>query len=427
MILIKNARILTQNTGRDCLEGYDILIDGSRITKISKNIAPKEKPEEIIDASHHLILPGMVNTHTHLPMTLLRGAAEDMKLEDWLGQMIWPMEGKFGKGDYYWGAMLGCLENIRFGTTTFSDMYFHVDEISDAVVESGLRACLAGTLMKTPGVKFTAKDAETGIKDIRARKCDRLLSFVAPHSIYTCSKDALLEAKALAEKYDTQLHIHLSETRKEVADSERDFGMRPAEYLQNIEFLGSNVIAAHCVWLSKKEVGILAKTKTKVSYNPTSNMKLASGSVAPIPEMLASNVCVTLGTDGCASNNNLDMFEEMKYGALQVKAQRWDATQAKAQEVFDFATINGAEALGLDCGSIKEGKLADLLIVDLRKPHLQPVTNLLNHAVYSMQGSDVDTVIVDGKVLMRDRAIAGVDESKVYDKCQAIYERLVSG
>ena len=423
-ILIKEVDVLTQNRNRELLRGFDILIQGKRIEKIGRNI--KAKAEFKIDGRGKLVIPGLINTHTHVAMTLFRGYADDMRFWEAWPKRIWPREKKVKAEDVRAGSLLGCLEMIRSGTTCFMDNYFFMDEVAEAVKGVGMRANLAYGMIDMGDAEKRKRELKIGeelVKDFDGKADGRIRCSFAPHAPYTCSEELLLKAKELAEKHDALLQIHVAETRKEVFDSLKKSGKRPVEYLDSIGFVNEKVIAAHCVWITKREAGMLGSRGAKVSYNPVSNMKLASGGVAPIPQMLESNVCVTFGTDGAVSNNSLNMLETIKVGALLQKSHLWDSRVLNAQQALDFATINGAKALGVDAGSIEEGKLADIFLMELGSPNLLPANSLVSNLVYSSNPSNVSDVIVDGKLVMKDRRILTIDEEKVFEKVRKVSEK----
>ncbi|MFQ6105870.1 MAG: amidohydrolase, partial [Candidatus Hydrothermarchaeaceae archaeon] len=297
-----------------------------------------------------------------------------------------------------------------------------------AAEESGIRAIFSQGVLDFATVEF--KNSEEALKIFRKlvkQKSELFQPAIGTHAPYTCSEETLLDAKDLAREYSSLIHIHAAETRKEVYDSLKQKGKRPIEYLGDINFLGEEVLVAHAGWATKGEVAILGKTKTSVAHCPTSNMKLAVGAVAPLPEMFENSVIVSLGTDGAASNNCLDLFKEIKLASLLQKAHRWDATLLPAQKALDMATIDGARALNMagKTGSIEVGKKADLILVDLKKPHLTPVHNVVSNLVYSASGSDVDTTIVNGKILMQDRKVITLSEEKVLEKAEKAAKELV--
>jgi 5-methylthioadenosine/S-adenosylhomocysteine deaminase len=408
-----------------------ILVEDGVIRQVGKIIGSADKE---IDGSGKIALPGLINAHTHLSMTLFRGYADDMQLQDWLQKKIWPLEAKLSNEDCYFGALLGAVEMIRSGTTSFVDMYFHMEDVARAVAESGLRGFLSyGTIDLFDATKSSRERANVQKfhEYIRSLGNPRIRFVIGPHAPYTCSAEMLQWSKEFAEKNNTIIHIHVAETRREQADSQKQHGMRVVEYLDKIGALSKNMLAAHCVWLTKSEVKLLAKSEVKVAHCPVSNMKLASGGVAPLPEMFDAGIPVALGTDGAASNNSLDMFETMKICALIHKAHRWDPTVLPAQKTLDLTTIEAARALGVDreIGSIEPGKKADIILLDASAPNLRPLhggETVVSDLVYSASSGNVDTTIVDGRVLMENRIVTSLDSAAVCAKSQELAARLVS-
>jgi 5-methylthioadenosine/S-adenosylhomocysteine deaminase len=412
-MLIKDVSLLI--AGR-LLKGRDILIEENRIKEIGCDLLA-DPSGETIDGHGKLAIPGLVNAHTHLAMTLFRGYADDMALMPWLQEKIWPLEARLTREDIRWGVKLGCLEMIRFGITCYNDMYYFMDEAAQATKEMGLRAFLSGVVFDSrPEFR---KEAEDFIK--RWKGDDLISPAVGPHAIYTCSEDTLLWAKETAEKNGVLLHIHLSETSGEVEDSRKKHGKSPVEYLDSLGWLGPNVLAAHCVWLSDKDISLLAKRRVNVVHCPVSNLKLAAG-IAPLEKLLAAGVNVCIGADGASSNNNLDLFEEMKVAAIVQKNAMCRPDVLKAEEVWRIGTENAYKAFGLNFG-LREGALADIALIDLRRPWFVPETNMISHLIYGIPGG-VDTTIANGKVLMRDGVIPG--EEQILQKAQERFEHLTS-
>jgi 5-methylthioadenosine/S-adenosylhomocysteine deaminase len=417
-ILIKNGIIVTMDKERRVLKNFSMAIDGGRITEIGREI--KGDADFVLDAGNKIVLPGLINSHTHLAMTLFRGIADDLVLKKWLTEVIWPIEGKLEAGHVYAGSLLGCLEMISTGTTCFNDMYFYMDEVARSVKEAGIRAVLSYPIISfgdNAEAEKLLKEADQGVEKYGKEKLIKV--FFGPHAPYTCPRELLLKVKELAEKRKTGVHIHVSETKEEVENSRRDLGMPPFEYLDSIGFLDSNVVAAHAVWVSREEMRILREKKVKIAHNPVCNMKLASG-IAKVPEFLKRGITVALGTDGAASNNTLDMFETMKVCALLHKISTMNPIAMPAYKVLELATINGARALGMDreIGSLEVGKKADVILVDYLKPNLTPMNNPVSHLVYSARGCDVDTVIVDGRIIMENGAIRTLDKKEVLSFAQ---------
>ncbi len=413
-IKIKRGVIVTLDPDRRILKDWSVGIEDGRIIEIAKRVEGEADFE--IDARGKVVMPGLVNTHTHLAMTLFRGIADDLPLAQWLQEEIWPLEARLTSEDIYAGSLLGCLEMISSGTTTFNDMYFQLDQVARAVKESGMRAVLSHAMFDLVLQISVDEAMKEGRRKVREYKENRIKVFFAPHAPYTCSEELLIATKEEAEKQETGIHIHVSETEGEVEESETAKGAPPFEYLEKIGFLGPEVVAAHGVWPKEHEFEIIKKHDVKISHNPVSNMKIAAG-VAPVPEYLSKGITVSLGSDGAASNNSLDMFEDMKITALLHKVRQMDASVVPAEAVLEMATIKGAEALGMEdeIGSLEVGKRADIILVDFNKPHHTPLTNPVSHLVYSTQGSDVDSVIVDGQILMQGREFRTLNPGDVME------------
>jgi 5-methylthioadenosine/S-adenosylhomocysteine deaminase len=389
----------------------DIFIDDTgTIAGIGENERKKHKGEAefIIDGDGAIALPGLVNTHTHAAMTLLRGYADDMVLQDWLSQKIWPLEAHLKGDDVYWGTRLACIEMIRSGTTAFNDMYFFMEDTARAVEQSGIRAVLSYGFIDL----FDAGKREQEIKatqnlaaNIRNLKNPRIKAAVGPHAIYTVSKEGLEWCAEFAREHKTGIHIHLSETEKEVNDCLSRYGKRPATLLEECGILTPNTVAAHCCWLDEAECSLLGSYGVSVSHNPVSNMKLATNRAMPYPDLLDAGVNICLGTDGCASNNNLDMFEEMKVAALLQKFYWNNPTVLPAHEALLMATANGAKALGFGHGTLTVGAPADIILASIRTACNTPLHHATSNLVYSCNGGVVETTICDGRVLMLEHEI----------------------
>ncbi len=424
-ILIKNAFILSPNTN---FEGkQSLLIKDDVIFEIAPEI-DESNVDKVIDATDKILLPGLINTHTHLSMTLFRGLADDLSLDSWLNDHIWPMEANLN-GDYcYIGALLGAVELIKSGTTTFSDMYFYMEDVARAVDEAGIRAVLSYGMIDFGDEekrKNEIRENLTLFENCNGMADGRIKVFFGPHSPYTASEELLIKVRELADKYGMGIHIHVSETQKEINDISEEKGLRPFEYLDKIGLLGPDVVAAHSVWLSDEEIEIIRKNDVKVSHNPCSNMKLASG-IAPISKLLENDICVSIGTDGASSNNNLDLIEELKTASLLQKVSTLDPKVLNSDEAIAMGTIKGAEALGLDSeiGSIEVGKKADIILIDTNSANMVPdSSSLSSNIIYSANGSNVDTTICNGKVLMENKKLTVLDEDEIYAKArQAIKE-----
>ena len=402
----------------------NIYIEDNVITEIG---GPKVEAEHVLNGHNKAVIPGLVNTHTHAAMTLLRSYADDYTLQEWLTNNIWPIEAKLIKDDIYWGTKLACLEMIKSGTTCFNDMYFHGEVAARAVSEMGIRGVLSEVFFdlfdETKGKKGRKK-VETGVAALREYKNGRIIPALGPHALYTVSGDGLSWVAEFAERNNLLIHFHLAETEKENEDFIEKNGKRPIAYLDELGFLGENLVAAHCVWLNKTDIAALAAHGVKISHNPQSNMKLSVGNMLHYRDLKEAGCTISLGTDGCASNNNLDMFETMKFAALGQKLFSDDPTIMPASESFEMATIGGARALGLNAGEIREGLLADILLLDLKKPCFTPNHNLTANIVYSANGSCVDTTICDGEILMEGGAVEG--ENEIIEKAGAVAADLVA-
>lgn len=427
MILLRNCSwVVTQNANREILRNVDISIEDDRIAGIGCNLTTKDY---IIDCSDKIVLPGLINSHTHLPMTLFRGYADDLLLQEWLEDKIWPLESNLTEKHVYRGAVLGMLELVKAGITTFHDMYFFGTAVKRAAEESGVRTFFAQAIVDFPTAEFrNSSGAFRAFENLAKSSSELFTPTVGTHSQYTCSTETLLKAKDLARKYETLLHIHVAETRKEVYESLEEHGRRPVEYLNEIGFLDKNVVAVHLGWITKEEISILSKMGAKAVHCPVSNMKLGVGGVAPLAEMFDNSVAVALGTDSPVSNNSLDLFEEMKVAALLQKMHRWDPRVIPAQIALDMATINGAKALGVEhlLGSVEVGKKADLILLELTSPHLTPCHDIVSNLVYSAKSSDVATTIVNGKILMEDYEVKTLNEPEILAKASESALELVS-
>jgi 5-methylthioadenosine/S-adenosylhomocysteine deaminase len=375
--------------------------------------------EDELDASGGLVVPGLVNAHTHVAMTLLRGYADDKPLDRWLQEDVWPVEAELTEADVRVGAELGAVEMIRSGTTAFSDMYFHVEAIAEAVERAGLRAVLGHTGL-TVGKDEADAHADMQRSLETARELDgaaggRITTTFQAHSLTTVEEPYLREYVARATEAGLPIHVHANETEDEVDPIVEENGVRPLEYADDVGLLGPETFLAHCVHVDETEIDLLAETGTGVAHCPASNMKLASG-MAPVQAMLDAGVRVGLGTDGAASNNDLDAFDEMRDAAMVGKLAAEDATAMDARTVFEIATAGGADLLGIDSGRIEAGANADLAVLDLDRPHLTPAHDLLSHLAYAARGSDVCHTVCDGRVLMRGREVLTLDEAAVRER-----------
>lgn len=388
----------------------DIYIEGKYIKKVGKDL---DLPaDQVIRARKKAVIPGLVNGHTHAAMTLFRGYGDDMPLMPWLEQKIWPNEAKLTREDVYWGAKLACLEMIKTGTTTFFDMYHKWRASADAVQEMGIRGILSGVcfdhfqeeqaeICKKHNLKLYAEADEYG---------DRIRYAIGPHAIYTVSGKLLQWIHEFSNERNVLIHLHLAETEGEVENSIKQFGLSPVRYLYRLGILSPRLVIAHGIYIDDDEIRMLADHGVKVVHNPASNMKLASGIHFKFREMKEAGITVGIGTDGCSSSNNLDMIEAMKLASLLGKSWRKDPEALPADEVFQAATVDGAVLCGLKAGRIEEGFLADLCLVDLNLPVFTPNFNFISNLVYAANGSCIDTVICNGKILMQDKKVPGEEE-----------------
>lgn len=427
-ILIKHAQIITQDSKRKQLHG-DLYIEDTEIIQISKAPITTEADFKI-NGRKKLVLPGLINTHTHVPMTLLRGYGDDMVLSKWLEERIWPVEAKLDTTSTTIGTELGLLEMIASGTTTFLDMYFFEDTIAKVTEKAGVRGILGFGILDFDTPELPSSKLFPACKQFvkKWRNHELITPAVAPHATYTCNPENLRKAFDIANEYNVLLHTHCSETRDEVYNVQKKYGKRPIQILKETGLLNSKMILAHCGWITKNEIHDIKEQGAAVSHCPVSNMKIATGGFAPIPELLAAGVPVGLGTDGAASNNTLDMFETMKFCALIHKQHRWDPKVLPAQTVLDLATISGAKTVRMDdhIGSLQEGKKADIIIVDLDKPHLTPQHDFVSHLVYAANGGDVSTTIVNGKPLMVDNEFLTLDAHRIMDQAAACAKDLTT-
>ena len=435
--VIKNGYILTMendinspkdnNLTNNYFQG-DVILHEDKIESV--HVGSRQYSSDdfyIIDASKMAVMPGLINCHTHAAMTLLRGYADDLPLMEWLEKKIWPIEAKLQPEYVYWGTKLAVLEMIRGGTTCFADMYFMMDQVAEVVKETGIRASLSrGLISFNNGPKALAENIEF-VKKYNGAAEGRISTMLGPHAPNTCVPEFLQEAADEAKKLGVGIHIHIAETLAEVNQLKEKYGKSPVEVVYDAGvFDASTVLAAHCVHMTDDDLKIFAQKGVNVAHNPKSNMKLASG-IAPITKMIEMNINVGIGTDGAASNNNLDMFQEMRTAALLQKVHTYDPTAVSAYQALAMATSCGAKALGLghQVGKIQAGLQADIILVDLSSPHLQPLHDVNAHLVYAASGSDVDTVIINGKVVMKNKEIKTIDEERVIFEIGEIVKKFV--
>jgi 5-methylthioadenosine/S-adenosylhomocysteine deaminase len=391
-------------------ETKDIFIEGNKIKQIGDRL--NVKADEVITGEGKAAVSSFVNGHTHAAMTLLRGYADDMPLQEWLETKIWPVEAHMTEEDVYWGTKLACLEMIKTGTTFFNDMYWHWRGTARAVEEMGIRAAISAVFIDLFEASRTKEQMALNEELYAARDefGPRVTFTLGPHAIYTVSEEALRWCGEFARDKGVLIHFHLSETDEEVQGCLRDHGVRPVKYLEQIGFLGPHLIASHCVWLDEEEMDILEAHEVRVVHTPISNLKLAVGGVFPYLRLRDNEVIICLGTDGCSSNNNLDMLETAKIASLLQKFYNNSPVVMPASETLALITSQGARAFGLECGVIEEGHWADIALVDLDSPQLTPHFHLDSDLIYAANGSCVDTLICDGKVLMRGGRVEGEEE-----------------
>jgi len=423
-IVIHNGTVITMNSDFDIINNGFLCIKNDKLAKIEplENDAPLPEGDKIIDARGGIIMPGLVNTHTHLPMALFRGLADDLPLSKWLNEYIFPAEANhIHPESVRLGALLSGAEMLLSGTTTCCDGYFYEDHVAAAMNDIGMRTILGQGVIDfpAPGVPNPEGNIDNAITFIL--KWKNISPLITPsifcHSPYTCSEATLKKAKEAADANGVLFQIHAAETKDEYVSIQTKHHITPIKYLDKIGILDQNTLLVHAVWLDDDDIEIIAKRRANVSHNPESNMKLASG-IAPVPALLKAGVTVGLGTDGCASNNNLDLFSEMDTAAKLHKVNAMDPTLMDAVTVLKMATIEGARSLGLQdiTGSLEIGKQADVIIIDTHKPHLVPVYNPVSHIVYAAQGSDVKDVIVNGNVLLRNRELFTLDIEDILGK-----------
>jgi len=427
--LITNGTVLAMDAQETVIESGAVAISGETIC----DIGPASKfsdhmVEKRIDARGGIIMPGLINTHTHAAMTCFRGLADDLDLMTWLNHYIFPAEAHLNADKVYAGALLACAEMILAGTTCFSDMYLFEDAVAEAAKAAGVRAVVGEVLYDFPSPNYGA--IENGFaytEDLISKWRDDPLVTVAvePHSTYLCAPDLLEKAAAISHEHHMPLIIHVAETDSEAEKIRAAYGKSPVAHLSDVGVLSPRLVACHCVVLSDADIAILKANNVKVSHNPESNMKLASG-IAPVPELVDAGICVGLGTDGCTSNNDIDMFAEMDTAAKIHKVNCLDPTVMDAKTVVRMATIDAARVLGLDkqTGSLEVGKKADLIVIDTQKPHLTPMYNIYSHLVYAAGGGDVAAAIINGRLVLQDRQLLSIDVEKVMADVNQIADEL---
>jgi 5-methylthioadenosine/S-adenosylhomocysteine deaminase len=429
-LLVKGGTLVTMDRELRLLEGGSLAVRGRRIEAVIPRGQPLPEARETIDAGGRLVIPGLVNAHGHLPMVLMRGIADDMKLMEWLHKTIFPAEARNVDREFvYWGTLLAAIELARSGTTTFTDMYYFEDEIARAADEAGLRAVVGQTVIGFPAPDYKTPEEALAASEALIQKYrdhPRIVPGPAPHALYTTPLEVIRKARELSVTHRVPFQIHAAESPEEDQQVTAKYGKTTLAVLEEAGVLGPGVLVHHAITLSDDDVRRLARLGVGTSHNPESNMKGASG-LSRVPDLLSAGVAVGLGTDGAASNNNLDLFEEMDTAAKVHKLVRGDPTVMPARDVFRLATIDAARALGLSdrIGSLEPGKLADLAIVELDVPELTPLYDVYSHLVYAIKGSHVRTVVVDGKVVVRERRMTTVDTDQVLARCRQIQRRIL--
>ena len=421
-ILIKNGFLLDMLSEIPNIRKTDILINNNIIEKIEDNI--NENVEKVIDANNKVVMPGLINTHTHAGMSIFRGYKDDKNLMDWLENAILPVEAKLTPEDIYWGTQLSCIEMIKSGTTTFCDMYFQMQEVIRSIEETGLRAVVGWSVTDD-----SIRDKyEKTIKyaNIYNKENSRIKIYVSLHSGYTCSPETINKFLELAKQLNTGIIIHLAETQDEEKIIQERYKKRPVQYLNDLGVFNVPVVLAHGIYVSDEDIKILKNVNGGISHNPVSNCKLASG-ICDVVKLKENGLNVGLGTDGQGSTTTLDMFEEMRLCGYLQKVSKKSSICIKAYDILKMATIDGAKVLGLEkeIGTIEIGKKADIIIVDMNKPHLIPNNDICTNLVYSANGQDVETVIIDGKIIMENRKIPNINQEKIEENTRKIAKRVL--
>ena len=431
-LIVAGGTIVTMDANRRVIENGAVAVAQDKIVAVDSaaEISKKYSSKQIINARGKVVIPGLINTHTHVPMTLFRGISDDLDLQEWLTKYIFPAEAKNVSEPFVRaGTQLGLAEMIRGGTTTFCDMYYFEDAVADETFRAGVRGVLGETVIQFPVAdnKTPAEALVYSEKYINKWKNNPLIvPAIAPHAPYTVSTEDLIKIKKLSDKTGAPVIIHVAETQREVNDITKQYGARPVTYLAKIGFLNDRTIAAHVIYANDEELDILKNSGVGIAHNPQSNMKLASG-VAPVPQMLLKDLPVGLGTDGAASNNDLDLWEEMDTAAKLHKVSTGDPKALSAAQAFEMATIRGARALHLDkiTGSLEAGKRADIVIVDFDSLHQTPYYNIYSALVYTTKSADVRTVIINGKIVMRDRNLLTLDENAIKKNANLYKQKII--
>jgi 5-methylthioadenosine/S-adenosylhomocysteine deaminase len=429
-LLVKGGTVVTVDAEMRVLAGGSIAVRDGKIEAVIAPGEPLPAARETIDATGHLVIPGLVNTHGHAPMIVMRGIAEDLALMDWLNGVVFPIEAKtVGPELVYWGTLLAGIEMARSGTTTFSDMYYFEDEIARATETLGLRGVLGQTIIGFPAPDYKTTDSALAATEkflARWKDHPRVIASVAPHALYTTPLDVIARSRELARRYGAPFQLHAHESPEEDVAVKAKYGTTTLTALDGAGVLGPGMFVHHAITVTPSDIALMRKHGIGATHNPESNMKGGSG-LAPVPELLAAGIAVGLGTDGAASNNNLDQFETMDFAGKAHKLVRHDPTAMPARDIVRMATILGARSLGLGdrIGSLETGKQADLVLIDTRVPELTPMYDAYAHLVYAVKGANVRTVIVGGRVVVRDRTVLTVDATEVMARCTVIQKRIL--
>jgi cytosine/adenosine deaminase-related metal-dependent hydrolase len=447
-VLIEDGIIVTMNPRLGVIERGSILVEDGRISEVLRpgSTHARHRADLKISASGMAVIPGLIDTHVHLAQSLLRGCADDLSLVDWLKKRVWPLQGSFTEGDGRVSAQLSMLEMLKSGTTSFVGVdvvsKYGFDGIAKSVAEAGMRGALAKTIMDSPGYgrkssimppglveekDSTIREAKSMIRKYNGVEGGLVRTWVAPRSLGGCSEELYEEVSELARESDARITMHLAEVREDMRYAKQSFGTTPFEFIERVGLAGPRSLFAHMVWLTDKDIRRVARTKTNVAHCPSSNLKLASG-IPRIPELIEAGANVGLGCDGAPCNNSYDMIREMKLAAVIQKGRLLDPLTMPATMVLEMATINGARAMGMESevGSVEVGKRADLVLIDLKKPHLTPYRDVVSNIVYSAMGSDVDSVMVDGRFLLRGGQALTLDERKIIGEAQRSQDELMS-
>lgn len=425
-ILLKNCEyVVTQNKDREILRNVDIGIENNEIKEIVSET--KKSYERKIDCSNKVILPGLINTHTHAGMSIMRGYSDDKELFPWLEDM-WEIENQLTPKEVRIGTALSIIEMLKTGTTSFLDMYFALDEVPELIEEIGIRGYVGWGVFDPDKTTQKGNPIDNAEKFIRNNKDKELFNpHIAPHAVYTCGDEQYIKSKEIADKYDVLLHTHAAETRKEVSDCKKETDKRVIEYLDSLNVLDENTVLAHVGWVTKREAELIGNNKSMISHCPTSNMKLATGGVSPLPEFEEFNVPISIGSDGAVSNNSLNLFESGKIASLLQKHSRWDASLFSAQRILDFLTRSPGSFLKEDTGKLIPGATADLITIDLNRPGNRPVYNIVSNLVYSTSlSTTICDSLINGKIVVKNGGVKTVDEKEIIRKASELSSELVN-